>query len=161
MVAAGFCYLNDAKPKCGLLNRVAAALARADANAVIHRQNKNLSIADLAVLASPATFDDRINRWLDKVVVHRDLQLHFAKQIHLVFVTTIELGLSLLPAKALAIEHRQAEYLNFGKGRFDFFQLAGLDDGNDELHGRVKIVSKGPKRERPFSLTDFLPLAVG
>ena len=46
------------------------------------------------------------------------------------------LGLPLLPAEALAIHDRQPHDLDLGQGLFDVFELARLDDGDDEFHGR-------------------------
>jgi hypothetical protein len=127
------------------LDRFFATLAGADADAVVHRQDKDLAVADLALVAAAAPFDDRVDRGFDEVIVHGDLQLHLAEQIHFVLVTAIELGLPLLPTKALAIEDGEAKDLDFGEGSFYFLELAGLNDGDDEFHKVARSVSEGAR----------------
>src|SRR5262249_7747895 len=72
-------------------DRVSAALAGADADAVLEREDKDFSIANFARLARAAPFDDRRNGRLDKIVVDGDLQLHFAEQIHRDLMPAIKL----------------------------------------------------------------------
>ncbi len=62
----------------GFLNRFAAALAGANADAIIHGQDKDLSVTDLACFAGAAAFQDCIDRGLHKRFIDRNLQLHFA-----------------------------------------------------------------------------------
>lgn len=121
------------------LNRFFATLARADADAVVHRQHKDLAIADLPLVAAAAALDDRVDRGFDEVIVDGDLQLHLAKQIDFVFVTPIELGLALLSAEALAIEHGQAKDFDFGERGLHGLELAGLNNGDDEFHETVNL----------------------
>lgn len=117
------------------LDRFASAFARADADAVVHREDKNLAVADLPFFAAPAAFNDGADRLLDEIVVDGDLQLHFPQEVHFVFVAAIQFGLPLLPPETLAIEHRQAEHLDFREGGFYLFQFAGLNDSDDQFHG--------------------------
>jgi len=112
-------------------NRLRPMFAGADADAIVHRQDEDFSVADLSRLARAAAFDDRVDRRFDKIVVHGNLQLHFAEQIDADFAAAIDFGLPFLSAKALDIHDRQPHDLDFRKGRFDVFQLAGLNNGED------------------------------
>ena len=118
------------------LNRFAAAFAGADADAIVERQDEDFAVADLARRAGAAALDDRVDRRLDEVLVHRDHELHLAQQIDRELAPLIEhLGLALLPAEALAIHDREPHDLDFGQGLLDVLQLARLDDGDDQFHG--------------------------
>src|SRR5690606_7925178 len=81
-----------------------------------------------------APLNDRINGRLDEVLIHGDLKLHLAQQIHRNFVAAIDLRMSFLPAEPLDVHNGQTEYLDLGQGGFHSFQPAGLNDGNDQLH---------------------------
>src|SRR6185437_9520067 len=120
-----------------MLNRLFAPFAGADANAVVERQYENLAVADLAGGPAAAPFDDRLDRRFDEVLVDGDLQLHLAQQIDRELVAAVDLGMALLTAEALHVHDRQPKDLDFGQGRFDRFQAAGLDDGDNQLHARL------------------------
>src|SRR5438874_2254173 len=63
-------------------NGLGAALAGADADAVLQRQDEDLAVADAALGAGAAGLHDGVDRRLDEVLVNRDLQLHLAQQLH-------------------------------------------------------------------------------
>lgn len=62
-----------------ILYRLGSGLSRSDTNTVIHRQDKNLTIADLALLASSSTLHNGIDRGLNKLFIDGNLQLYFTK----------------------------------------------------------------------------------
>lgn len=94
------------------LNCFATAFAGADANAIIHRKDENLSIANFTGLSGSATFQDRVNRGLNERLIDRDLELNLAKQIHAEFMPTVDARLPLLATKALAIHDGQPKNLD-------------------------------------------------
>src|SRR3954452_6779436 len=53
-------------------DRLGPSLAGPDADAILHRQDENLAIANLTVGAAPARLDDRADGRLDEILVHRD-----------------------------------------------------------------------------------------
>lgn len=115
-----------------ILDRFAAAFSGADADAVVHRQYKDLAVANFAGMAS---FENRVDGGFDELFVYRDLQLDFPQQIHTEFVSSIDSGLAFLPSKPLAIHHGQTKHLDFGQGFFDGFKPTRLDNGDNQLHG--------------------------
>lgn len=92
--------------RSGGLNRFAAGFSGANADAVIHRQDKDLSVADLTGLARAAAFDDGVDRWLDELFIDCDLKLKLAQKIDAEFVTSVWTSLSALAGESLAIHHR-------------------------------------------------------
>ena len=131
-----------------LLNRLGAAFAGADANTFIHGQHEDLAVADLALFSRPTTLHDRRDRRLHEVVVDRDLKLHLAEQIYTDLMTTVGLGMTPLPPKALHIEHGQSKHLNVRERLLHAFQFARLYDRNDKFHGTAFPV----ERNQPSSL---------
>ena len=125
------------------LNRLRPAFAGSDSDAVVHRKNKNLAVADLASIARATSFDNRVERRFDEIVVDRNLQLHFSQQVDGELSASIDLGLALLAAEALDVHNREPHDFDFGEGRLDVFQLTGLDNGDDELHRGVGRKSLG------------------
>src|SRR4051812_43578374 len=81
------------------------ALAGPDADAILHRQDENLAIADLAVGAAPARLDDRVDGRLDEILVHGDLELDLPEQVDGHLMPPIDLGIPLLPPEALHVRH--------------------------------------------------------
>ncbi len=121
------------------LDRFRPMLAGADADAVFHRQNKNLAVANLARFARAASLDHGVDGRFDEIVVHGDLQLDLPEQIDADFAAPVDFGLPLLPAKTLHVHDGQPNHLHFGQGRFDVLELAWLDDSNDEFHGGYRV----------------------
>jgi hypothetical protein len=50
-------------------------------------------------------------------------------------VTPIDLGLALLPAKALHVHDGEPDHFHLGQGRLNVFELARLNNRDDQLHG--------------------------
>ena len=68
------------------------------------------------------------------VIVNRNLDLNFRNEIHHVFGTAINFGLTLLTTKALDLAHGQALDAERHERRPYFFKFKGFDDGHDKLH---------------------------
>ena len=65
----------------GPSNRVVASFAGAYANTIFKWKDENLAVPNLAVLAGPAAFADRLDCPFDVLFVDRDLKLYLAEQI--------------------------------------------------------------------------------
>src|SRR5262245_37144411 len=115
-------------------DRFRSALAGADADHLVERQDEDLSVADLPLLAGPAALQDGVDGRLDELLVDGDLQLHLADQVHLVLMPSVDLGVSLLAADALDVADRQAEHLHLAQRVLHGLQPGGLDDGDDVFH---------------------------
>ena len=61
------------------LNGVDAAFARANPNAIFHGENEDFAVANFAVCTRSATIHDGPDRGLDKLIIHRNLQLNLAQ----------------------------------------------------------------------------------
>src|SRR5262245_46757752 len=93
---------------------LAAAFAGADADALFEWQDEDFSVAHFALLAGTGAFDDGLDRGLNELLVHGDLQLHLPQQVHFELVAAVNLGLPLLAAESLAVHHGEAEHFHFG-----------------------------------------------
>src|SRR5436309_10883582 len=79
---------------------LAAALAGADADAVLQRQHEDLAVADLAGVAGAGGVHDRLDRRLHERLVDGDLQLDLRQQPDLELAAAVDLGEAALPAAA-------------------------------------------------------------
>src|SRR5262249_48717649 len=77
-----------------------AALAGADADAIVERQDKDLAVADLAGLRRARGVHDGFDGGLDEGVVDADLQLQLGEQADLELGAAIDFGVAALPAAA-------------------------------------------------------------
>ncbi len=101
------------------------------------------SIGSTKILPSPISpfsplrppFDDGVDRRFDELLVDGNLQLDLSEQIDAEFVAAIDTRLPFLASKSLAIHHGQSKDLDLGQSFFDGFQLARLNDGDDQFHG--------------------------
>src|ERR1700731_3399058 len=87
-------------------NRRPAALAGADADAVVQWQNKYLAVADLARLRRPGGVDDGLHCRLHERLVDGDLQFQLRQQSHVELGTAIQFGEAALPAAAAHVRDR-------------------------------------------------------
>src|SRR5262249_16804413 len=113
------------------LDCVEPGFAGADANGLLDIGHENLAIADAPGLSGAP---DRVDRALDKVIADHDLDLHLRHNIPDVLGPTIELGMALLPAKALGFGHGNALKSDLLKRFFHLVQFEWLDDGFDFFH---------------------------
>ena len=105
---------------------IQSGLAGADANGLLDIGHEDLAVADPPGLGGAA---DRIDRALDQVVADHDLDLHLGQEVDDVFGAAIELGMTLLPAKALGLGDGDALQSNFLESFLDLVQLERLDNG--------------------------------
>src|SRR5215208_5909847 len=87
------------------------ALAGADADAVLQRQDEDLAVADAALGAGAAGLEDGADGRLDEVLVDGDLQLHLAEQVDGQLAVAVDLGVALLSAEALHVHDGESEDL--------------------------------------------------
>src|SRR5215468_6640742 len=80
------------------LQSLGAGLTRADADDLEQIGNEDLSVPDLPRVRG---FLDSLDRPLQKVVLDRHLDLDLRQEIDHVLRTAVQLGVTLLPAKAL------------------------------------------------------------
>src|SRR5213078_1291038 len=124
-------------------DRLRPALAGADADAVLQRQDENLAVADAAFRPGAARLHDRVNGRFDEILVDRHLQPHLVQQVHRQLMAAIDLGMTLLPTKAAAVDHRQAKDLDLVERLLDGFDFRGRNDGDDEFHVRPRWMRAG------------------
>ena len=103
------------------LDRFGATFAGTNTDAIVHRQDKDFSIANLTLFAATAAFNDRVDRGLDEFVVHGDLQLDLAEQVDGDLVATISVTLALLSSKSLAVHDGEAKDLDLRQSLLDGF----------------------------------------
>ena len=82
-------------------DRFRPALAGPDPDAIVHRQDEDLAVADLAVGTAPTRLDDRVDGRLDEVLVDGDLELDLAEQVDRKLVASVDFRISLLSPEAL------------------------------------------------------------
>src|SRR5947199_2184282 len=127
-----FSLVSFSTSKMCMLNRLGPALAGADADAVLQRQDEDLAVADAALRPGAAGLHDGVDGRLDEVLVDGDLQLHLAQQVDGQLVAAVDLGVALLPAEALHVHDGHAEHFDLGQRFFDRVELGRLDDGEGE-----------------------------
>src|SRR5215475_10238556 len=82
-----------------------AALASANSYRVIDPRHENLAVADASGMGRGA---DRLDGLLDHFTLNDQLELHLGQEVDDVFGAAIELGVTLLPAKALGLQNGDA-----------------------------------------------------
>src|SRR4029434_2324971 len=73
-------------------NRLRPALPRADADAILQRQNENLAVADAPFRPGAPRFHDGVHRRFDEVLIDGDLQLDLVDQPHRQLMGAVNLG---------------------------------------------------------------------
>src|ERR1039457_3113953 len=117
------------------LHRVLVDLAGADADGVLDRGDEDLAVADLAGLGS---LDDGIDAAVGVAILDDNLDFHLGQEIDDVLGAAIQLGMTLLPAKALYFRDGEAGDTDLGERLAHLLELERLDDGGDLLHGRLQ-----------------------
>lgn len=110
---------------------VVSVLARPDADCIFDGDHKDFTVSDFSCFRG---FPYGVNHFGDDVVCDDDLDLDLWEEVHGVFTTPVDFGMTLLPAKAFDFADGHALDSDFGKGRFYVLQLEGFDDGFYELH---------------------------
>src|SRR5262245_23086572 len=125
------------------LDRLRAAFAGADADAILQRQNENLAVADASLRPGAARFHNRVDGRLDEILVDGALQLHLVQEVHRQFMASVNFRVPLLPPEAAAIDHGEAKDLDLVERFLDGFDLGRLNDGEEEFHGAASVRGSG------------------
>ncbi len=125
-----------------MLDRFAASLAGANADAFVHGEDKDFSVTDFATVTGAAPLDDRCDGGLDKLVVDGDLKLHLPEKVDGDLVAAVSLGMASLSAEALHVEDGQSKDFDFRQRLLDALEIMRLDDRNDEFQGALSRVSR-------------------
>src|SRR5450755_1892616 len=115
-----------------LSDRVLVELAGPDADHAFDCRDEYLAVADLSSLGG---LDDGVDATLGVAILDDDLYLHLGKKVDHIFRAAVELGVTLLPAEALDLGHREARYADLGQRLANFLKLERLDDRRDLFHG--------------------------
>src|ERR1700743_2070453 len=92
------------------LNSVQPGFSRPDPDRLLDIGYEDFAVADPAGLRRAA---DRFNGFFDKIVADYDFDLNLGQEVDDVFGAAIELGMALLPAKALGLRDGDALQSNF------------------------------------------------
>ena len=126
-------------------DRLFSLVFRPDADGLIHGQDKNFAVADLAGLGS---LEDGPGGLGHLGVRHDGLELHLGQEVDGVFAATVDLGVALLAAEPLDLRDGHSLDPHFREGFLHLLQLEGLDDRFDflECHGLVSflVIPAGP-----------------
>ena len=131
--------------------RFRVAFAGTDAIGLLDLGDEHLAVTDLAGAGGGL---DGFHHAVDQIVVDGDLDLHLGQEVHHVFGTTVDFGLSLLAAEALDFAHGQTLDAQGRQGLANLVELEGLDDGHDQLHLGVPMQFQGsviPVRSPPMT----------
>src|SRR5262249_18279324 len=108
-----------------------STLASTNSNGILDRRDEDLAVTDSPGLRRRA---DRLDGFLDKIILDAELDLHLGKKIDDVLGAAIELGVPLLPAEAFGLDHRDAFQADLVERVLHLIQFEGLDDRFDLLH---------------------------
>src|SRR5260370_1637821 len=120
-----------------------AALASANSYRVVDLRHEDLAVADAAGMGRGA---DRLDGFLDHLILDDQLDLHLGQEVDDVFGAAIQLGMALLAAEALGFQHRDALQPDLVQRVFDLVELEGLDDRFDLLHSLGPTPPRLPRR---------------
>src|SRR5205807_6724344 len=124
---------------------VGAGLAGADADDLLEVEHEDLSVADLPGVGALL---DRLDDAVEHVVLDGRLHLHLGEEIDDVLGAAVELGVSLLAAKALHLGHRDALHADRRQGFAHLVELERLDDRRYEFHGFSPIRTSTTRSRR-------------
>src|SRR5215207_4307777 len=77
---------------------------------------------------------DRLDRLFDHLVLDDQLELYLGEKVDDVLGAAVELGMALLAAETLGLEHGNALEADLVEGVLHLIELEGLDDRFDLLH---------------------------
>src|SRR5262249_15028959 len=115
-------------------DRLAAALAGANADAVFQRQDEDLAVADLTRLRGPRRLHDRLDGRLDERVVDGDLQLQLRQQANLDLRAAVNLRVAALHAAAADVADGHQVNVALVERLLDGLEPLRANDGHDHLH---------------------------
>src|SRR6267143_84094 len=105
---------------------------RPDTHHLLHSAHKNLPVADLA---GARRLDNSLDRALEHLFRHHDLDLDLRQQVTDIFGAAVEFRVALLATEAFHLRHRQPCDSDFGEGLANFVELERFHHGFDFLHG--------------------------
>ena len=114
-----------------LSNGIRSGFAGTDPDALIHRQNEDFTIADVA---GPSAGDDTVDRRLDILIVDRDGNPYRAEQIDFADGTAVGGNVPFLLAASQSVADRHLEDVPLVQLLLDRIQSFRLDVGNDQFH---------------------------
>ena len=124
-----------------------AALAGSYSHALVHRKDEDLSVADVS---RARAFDDRLDRLVDEVVVHRDCKAHLLVERDFLYGASVQVEVSALLSAAKCICDGHLVYLAGEQRLLDGIQSLGLNVGYDQFH--LSFLAPRPSQRRaPFS----------
>jgi hypothetical protein len=106
----------------------------------LHRQDKNFAIADCAFRTRAAKLQEAFDGAVDKVVVHRDFQFHFAEEIGSVLVAAVRFRLAPLARKAHRVTNGETGDANPFESLLHKVKFGRLNNRDDEFHG-IRLMS--------------------
>ena len=106
-------------------------------------RDEDLAVADAA---GARGVHDRLDRPLDHVVLADHLDLHLGQEVHDVFGAAIELGVALLAAEPLGLDHGDALQPDLVQRFLHLVQLERLDDRFDLFHARSRPARRASSR---------------
>src|SRR5882724_11604805 len=110
------------KPCCRRtrLERAVAAFLVAYPDGIVDSREENFPVSDLP---GARRSSNRPHNLFHHLVGQHDLEFYLGNQVHRVFASPVELGVSFLPAMAPGFKHGHAFYANFMQGVFHHIQL--------------------------------------
>src|SRR5258708_12789437 len=120
--------------------------ARPDTHHLLHGAHKNLPVADLA---GARRLDDSLDRAVEHLFRHDDLDLGLRQEGHDVFGAAVEFRVALLATEAFHLRHGQSGDSDLGKGLANFVELERLHHGFDFLHAHSPAFTSVPSITHP------------
>ena len=116
-------------------------------------EDEDLAVADLAGVGRLLDgFDDLFGH----VVAHRDLDLGFRQEVHLIFGTPVDFGVPFLAAEAFDFGHRHPLHAQLGQRFADGIKHERLEYGYNELHlGYPSLCAPTRHRRGALRVTEF------
>src|SRR6266705_1938363 len=96
-----------------LLDGGLVGFASPDTHYLLNRGHENLPVADLA---GARRLDDSLDRSLEHLLRHHDLDLDLRQEVHDIFGAAVEFRVALLATEALYLGHGQPGNPDFGEG---------------------------------------------
>src|SRR5438093_7068118 len=115
----------------GASDRVGPHLSGTDPVHLLGGEHEDLAVADLP---GPGRLEDRVDDALDLVLVGHDLDLDLRDEVHLVFGSPVDLGVSQLAAETLRFDGGQAVDADLAERLLHLVEPVRLDDREDQLH---------------------------
>src|SRR5437879_7434136 len=129
---------------------------RPDTHHLLHGTHKDLPVADLA---GTRRLDDSLDRALEHLFRHHDLDLDLRQEVHDIFGAAVEFRVALLATEAFHLCHRQPCDSDFCEGLANFVELERLHHGFDFLHGHAPALTSARQYNKRRSKLALIKLA--